>query len=73
MGGTNGIEIKERPMVKPGSQDQLEGKFHDVKGIVKEVAGKLMNDPDVEADGETEEIAGKIQIKIRQVKKVLGK
>jgi uncharacterized protein YjbJ (UPF0337 family) len=46
MRGANGIVSKERPMVKPGSQDQLEGKFHDVKGKVKEVAGKLMNDPE---------------------------
>jgi uncharacterized protein YjbJ (UPF0337 family) len=46
MRGANGIVSKERPMAKPGSQDQLEGKFHDVKGKVKEVAGKLMNDPE---------------------------
>jgi uncharacterized protein YjbJ (UPF0337 family) len=32
-----------------------------------------LNDPDLEADGEAEEIAGKIQNKIGQVKKVLGK
>ena len=60
-------------MIKPGTQDQVEGKLHDVKGKVKEVAGKLMNDPDLEADGEAEEIAGKIQNKIGQLKKILGK
>jgi uncharacterized protein YjbJ (UPF0337 family) len=32
-----------------------------------------MNDPDLQADGEAEEIAGKIQNKVGQVKKVLGK
>ena len=32
-----------------------------------------MNDPDLEAEGEAEEIAGKIQNKIGQVKKVIGK
>jgi uncharacterized protein YjbJ (UPF0337 family) len=60
-------------MIKPGTQDEVEGKLHDVKGKAKETAGKLINDPDLEADGEAEEIAGKIQNKIGQVKKVLGK
>jgi uncharacterized protein YjbJ (UPF0337 family) len=59
-------------MIKPGTQDQVEGTLHDVKGKAKEVAGKLLNDPDLEADGEAEEIAGKVQNKIGQVKKVLG-
>jgi uncharacterized protein YjbJ (UPF0337 family) len=60
-------------MIKPGTQDQVEGELHDVKGKVKKIAGKLLNDPNLEADGEAEEIAGKIQNKIGQVKKVLGK
>jgi len=60
-------------MIKPGTQDQVEGELHDAKGKVKKVAGQLLNDPDLEADGEAEEIAGKIQTKIGQVKKVLGK
>jgi uncharacterized protein YjbJ (UPF0337 family) len=60
-------------MMKPGTQDQVEGKLHDGKGKVKEVAGKLLNDPDLQAEGEAEEIAGKIQNKVGQVKKVLGK
>lgn len=60
-------------MIKPGTQDQMEGKLHGVKGKVKEVVGRVTNDPDLEADGEAEEIAGKIQNKIGQVKKVLGK
>jgi uncharacterized protein YjbJ (UPF0337 family) len=64
---------KGRTMAKPGTQDEVEGEFHDVKGKVKEVAGQLTNDPDLEADGEAEEIAGKIQKKIGQLKKVLGK
>jgi uncharacterized protein YjbJ (UPF0337 family) len=66
-------QAKELTMMKPGTQDQVEGKLHDVKGKVKEVAGRITNDPDMEAEGEAEEIAGKIQIKIGQVKKVLGK
>ncbi len=59
--------------MKPGTQDQVEGKLHDMKRKLKEVAGKLMNDPGLQADGEAEEIAGKIQNKVGQVKRVLGK
>jgi uncharacterized protein YjbJ (UPF0337 family) len=40
---------------------------------VKEKAGELTNDPDLEDEGEAEEIAGKVQEKVGQVKKVLGK
>jgi uncharacterized protein YjbJ (UPF0337 family) len=69
----DGIMNKELTMVKPGTQDQVEGKLHDVKGKVKQEAGKLINDPELEADGEEEEIAGKIQNKVGQVKKVFGK
>jgi uncharacterized protein YjbJ (UPF0337 family) len=64
---------KEPTIMKPGTQDQVEGELHKVKGKVKQVEGQLTNDPDLEAEGETEEIAGRIQTKIGQVKKVLGK
>jgi uncharacterized protein YjbJ (UPF0337 family) len=59
--------------MKPGIQDEVEGKLHNLKGKVKEKAGELTNDPDLEDEGEAEEIAGKIQGKVGQVKKVLGK
>jgi uncharacterized protein YjbJ (UPF0337 family) len=59
--------------MKPGIQDEVEGKLHNLKGKVKEKVGKLTNDPDLETEGEAEEIAGKVQEKVGQVKKVLGK
>ena len=59
--------------MKSSTKDQAEGKFHEVKGAVKEIAGKLSNDPDLEGEGLGEKIAGKVQEKIGQVKKVLGK
>jgi len=59
--------------MKPGIRDEVEGKLHNLKGRVKAKAGKLTNDPDLEAEGEAEEIAGKVQEKVGQVKKVLGK
>jgi uncharacterized protein YjbJ (UPF0337 family) len=44
-----------------------------VKGTVKEISGKLSDNPTLEDEGTDERIAGKVQEKIGQVKKVLGK
>jgi len=59
--------------MKSSIRDRAEGTFHEVKGKVKEVSGKLSDNPELEAEGTNEKIAGKVQEKIGQVKKVLGK
>ncbi len=59
--------------MKPSTKDQAEGTFHEVKGKVKEVAGKLSKKPLLEAEGKVEKVAGKAQEKIGQVEKALGK
>jgi uncharacterized protein YjbJ (UPF0337 family) len=59
--------------MKASTKDQAEGKFHEVKGKVKEKAGHLTNNPDLETDGTAEKLAGKVQDKIGQLEKVLGK
>jgi len=59
--------------MKSGTQDEAEGKWHRIKGKIKEVAGKLTDDPKLEAEGTNEKIAGNVQEKIGQVKKVVGK
>ena len=59
--------------MKSGTKDQAEGKFHKVKGKLKELAGEISDNPKLEADGAVEKIAGIVQEKIGQVKKVLGK
>ena len=59
--------------MKSSAQDQVEGKFHEAKGKVKEMAGKITDNPKLEGEGKGEKIAGKVQEKIAQVKKVLGK
>ena len=58
--------------MKSSTKDQAEGKFHEVKGTVKEIAGILGDDPRLESEGADEKIAGKVQSKIGQIKKVLG-
>jgi uncharacterized protein YjbJ (UPF0337 family) len=59
--------------MKSGTKDQAEGKFHEVKGKIKEIAGELSDNPKLEVEGTDEKIAGKVQGKIGQVKKVFGK
>ena len=59
--------------MKTGIKDQVEGKFHEVKGAVKEIAGRLTENQDLEAEGTGEKIAGKLQKKIGQVKTVFDK
>jgi len=59
--------------VKQSTKDQVEGAVHETKGKLKEKAGQIANDPDLEAEGQGEKIAGKIQKKIGQVEKVFEK
>ncbi len=57
--------------MKPSTTDQIKGKLHEVKGDVKEKAGQLTNDPNLEAEGKIEKLGGKVQKKIGQIEKVL--
>ena len=59
--------------MKPGTQDQVQGAVHSVKGALKEKAGQVMNKPDLEVEGKGEKLAGKIQQKIGQVERVFEK
>ena len=56
--------------MKSGTKDQTEGKFHEVKGKVKQKIGQVINDPDLEAEGKSENLEGKVQKKIGQIKDV---
>ncbi|ABQ26584.1 CsbD family protein [Geotalea uraniireducens] len=59
--------------MKSSIRDKAEGTFHEAKGKVKEIAGKITDNPKLEAKGKGEKLVGKVQEKIGQVKKVLGK
>jgi uncharacterized protein YjbJ (UPF0337 family) len=47
--------------------------YHESKGTIKEAVGKIIDDPNLEAEGLAEKVAGKVQKKIGQVEKVLEK
>ena len=56
-----------------GTKDEIAGKVHETKGAIKERVGRATNNPDLEDEGTTEKIAGKIQKKVGQVEKVIEK
>jgi uncharacterized protein YjbJ (UPF0337 family) len=58
--------------MKSSTKDQVQGTIHTVKGTVKEISGIVSGNKQLEEEGTDEKIAGKIQEKIGQVKKVLG-
>lgn len=59
--------------MKPSTKDQAKGKFENFKGKVKEVAGIITGQPELEDEGKDQQLAGKAREKVGQVKKVLGK
>jgi len=57
--------------MKPSSQNQIKGAFHEVKGKTKQALGRVTNNPNLEVEGQAEKIAGKVQKKVGQIEKVL--
>jgi len=46
------------------NKNQVDGKISEIKGGIKEIAGKAVGNPTLEVKGKAEKIAGKIQGKI---------
>jgi uncharacterized protein YjbJ (UPF0337 family) len=58
--------------MKPSTEDKAKGKFHEVKGKIKEKVGRATNNPTMETEGKGEHIGGKIKAKIGQIEKTIG-
>jgi uncharacterized protein YjbJ (UPF0337 family) len=59
--------------MKQSTKDKVKGTLHEVKGKVKEKLGRATSNSELEAEGQAEAIRGKIQEKVSQVEKVIGK
>jgi uncharacterized protein YjbJ (UPF0337 family) len=59
--------------MKRSTSDKAAGAFHEVKGAIKQKIGRALNDPGLQAEGQTEKIGGKLQKKLGQVERVLRK
>jgi uncharacterized protein YjbJ (UPF0337 family) len=55
------------------TNDLIAGKFHEVKGKIKETVGQVANNPELESEGQVENLGGKLQRKVGQVEKVFEK
>lgn len=58
--------------MKHSMKDQIKGKLHETKGIIKKVTGKILGNTQMEVEGEAEKASGKAQKKIGEVEKVSG-
>jgi uncharacterized protein YjbJ (UPF0337 family) len=58
--------------MRESTKDEIKGTAHGIKGAVKEKVGKATNDPNLQAEGQDENVAGKIQKKVGQVEKAVG-
>ena len=59
-------------MMKPSTDDRAAGKLHEVKGAIRQKAGELTKNPDLEADGIAEKNAGKVQNVVGKIEKAVG-
>jgi len=64
---------KGEKQMKDSMTDKIEGGIHEIKGKIKETVGQVTKNPDLEAEGQAENLDGKIQNKIGDVKKVFDK
>ena len=75
-GGATYVLVSDGKVYQLDSQDKFKGmggKSVEVKGKLKETAGKVGGNPDLEAEGTGEKVAGRVQRKIGQIKAVFGK
>ena len=59
--------------MRQSTKQELAGKAHEVKGSLKEIAGRVTDNPKLEAEGLVEKVGGKIQKKIGQIEKIFEK
>jgi uncharacterized protein YjbJ (UPF0337 family) len=59
--------------MKLSTDDKATGKLHEVKGAIRQKAGELTNNPNLEADGRVEKVAGKVQNTVGKIEKAVGK
>jgi uncharacterized protein YjbJ (UPF0337 family) len=59
--------------MKASTKDRAKGQAREVKGKLKEKAGRAVGNPRVQDEGSAEKAGGKIQRKVGEVKKVFGR
>ncbi len=55
------------------NKDEIKGKGKQIEGAIKNKAGKLTDNPNLEAKGKAERVAGKVQEKTGKARRKVGK
>jgi len=67
------LKIKENNTMKDSTKDNMKGVFHQLAGKARAIAGRIIKSPGLETEGKAEIVAGSIQKKTSQIKKVMEK
>jgi uncharacterized protein YjbJ (UPF0337 family) len=59
--------------MKESTTDQVTGTLRELKGAAKEKLGRVTDNPKLTAEGQGDQIAGKVQKKLGQIKKVFDR
>ena len=51
------------------NRDEIKGKAEQVKGAIKDKAGEILNNPELEAEGEAERAAGTVREGVGKAKR----
>lgn len=63
----------ERRFMNSSTKDRVKGAAKETVGKVKEKTGEVIGNPDLRDRGTEEKVAGKMERKVGDVKKVFGK
>ena len=58
--------------MKPSTAEKTTGKIHEIKGAIRQKAGELTKNPNLEADGRAEKNAGKALNVVGKIEKTVG-
>ena len=59
--------------MEESTKDKIQGKLNDLTGKTKEKVGEATNNPDLQDEGQGDQLKGKVQEKIGDIKKVFEK
>jgi uncharacterized protein YjbJ (UPF0337 family) len=54
------------------NKEEIKGKGKQIKGTIKDKVGEMINDPEMEAEGESERLAGKVQENVGKARRKTG-
>lgn len=66
-------ERENRDLEQQGTENRMQGKGEELKGRVKDAAGGLTNDSDLQSEGKWDKLKGRAKDKLGEVQESLGR